>query len=523
MMKSHLNLVHGRYEVGKVRKYFSIRKMESPFLAALDVSAPLESQSDSLRRSSILIRVEEVASRWLDSEGEGSIPGKLLSFGSSILGVVTSESDLDAVMLIPSSISRETFFSSFVKMITDSAKDIGLQSIMAVPDAHVPVLKMVVDGLPLDILPCMAPLKRIKAFFESQAPSSGIYDFRLISINELDTPSVLALNGVRVGRTLVDSIRAGRVISTDELVVGGEARLKKFQVCLRVVKYWARQRGIYGNAIGFFGGVTWAILLVDVCLQNTHSAVNIDSCSESEILVKFFQALHEQVWGANKPVTLRPFTVSPPGSARGSPEDENEEKVDSLWDPSSSEADRRALMPVLTPVAPYMNSTFNVVQTTQRILTDEFRRAAEITKLSHWSIDSLCCSALLELEFLYPTRIVLSIKASEQSAEGKKWLFVWESLVGSKLRVLLFHLERVPGLICRPFPDAVPGESEFEVEFKIFMAIVPVNGQEKRVIDFNDSFAQFHGALVAAMEIRDDQEDLRRSCKLSVRLVSSSL
>ena len=498
--------------------------MENCLLSLLEVVTPLESPTEKERRMHTIARIEEVALDWLESEGRNNIPVKLLTFGSSILGVVTNESDLDAVLMIPQSISRETFFSNFVKKLSAAAEPLRIESLMAVPDAHVPVLKMVVDGLPVDILPCLVPERTLLAFLNSFDSLTSSYNFRLISVDELDTPSLLALNGVRVGRTLVDSVRAGRMIADDEQIVGGDLRLSKFQTCLRAVKYWAKQRGIYSNALGYFGGVTWAILLVRLCLSDSAC---IDSCSETELLARFFLSLNEQSWGAANPISLRPLpssiaqfilTLKPAGSAGASPDED--EKGESMWDPSVSDTDRRALMPVLTPVAPFMNSTFNTVPTTQRIMTDEFRRAAEICKTPDWSVETLWASSLPELEVRYPTRLQLSLKSKTQSEEGKKWLFVWESLVNSKLRVLLYHLERIPGVVCRPYPDAVRTKSDFELLFIVFLAIVPLNGQESRTIDFNDAVAQFHGALVQAMDIRDDHETIRASCHLSVSLVS---
>jgi poly(A) polymerase len=494
----------------------------------VDSVAPLESHDEATRRFSTISRLEEYSTRWLETESANDIPGKLLAFGSSILGVVTNKSDLDAVLMIPSTITRETFFSGFVQMLREASADLAIESIMAVPDAHVPVLKLVVDGLPVDILPCRVPQKRLLAVIASAPEDGGQFDFRHINMSELDTPSVLALNGVRVGRTLVDSIRAGRIVTQDEPIQGGDERFRKFQVCLRGVKYWAKERGIYSNALGFFGGVTWAILLVKVCL----SCISMDDLSDREILGRFFQFLFEQSWGSANPITLRPlpqaiaqFVASlrpgstPNISAVGSPDSDSEKSRESLWDPSVSEADKRALMPVLTPVAPYLNSTFNVVPTTQRILTDEFRRAFEITKTPHWSMKILCSPAVVELEKNYPTRLRISISAKPESSDKSKWLFVWESLVSSKLRVLLYHLERIPGLIARPDPLAIRNAPEDSIEFRIYMSILPLNGSGNRLIDFNEPVSQFHGALATAIESRDDQDDLRSNCKLAISLV----
>ena len=517
------------YDRRSISFYMSIDSLVADDLLInfIERVSPLEVDGQRTRRSQLVSRIESLANDWMKRLSDHSVSSKLLPFGSSILGVVTNESDLDAVLLIPSNVTREMFFQDFVSCLRGASAEMDIQSIMAVPDAHVPVLKMVVGGLAVDILPCLIPPKQLRALVNSNIENGSSFDFSLVTMTDLDTPSLLALNGVRLGRLLIDSIKSGRIVSDEEQVEGGEDRLVKFRLCLRVVKFWAKRRGIYCNAMGFFGGVTWAILLVRHCVcvvPGTESPL-IDVLSEKDLLARFFQSLHEQTWGASNPVLLRPLPPSiaqfitsirvPSNTASGSSspnDDDTDESLGSLWDPSMSEADRKSLMPVLTPMAPFMNSTFNVVSLTQKVLMDEFKRAAELTR-NNWNPETVCQSALPELQAHYPTK--LSIKLSSSSLE-EKWLFMWEALIVSKLRVLLYHLERIPGLYCRPFPVAVPvGDS---LVFSIFLAILPVNGQEKRLIDFNDAVAQFHGAVVAAMETRDDQVDLRNNCRLTVSL-----
>lgn len=494
----------------------------------IDLASPLESIEEKKRRLTVTRLLEEVCRKWLVAEDSTITQARLLTFGSSILDVVTNESDLDAVLLIPSSIPREKFFSNLVPILQDPPEGLVIESVMAVPDAHVPVLKMVANGMPVDILPCRIPPKDLRKLIDAPIPNNGGLDFNLISISDLDMPSLLALNGVRVGRTLVDSIRAGRIVAEDERIEGGEERMQKYRQSLRVIKHWAKQRGVYSNSLGFFGGVTWAILLVRVCLSVDPLLV-IDACSETEILARFFKSLYEQPWGAANPVSLRPlpsqlaqfvsslrqstanasFTPSPSDS------DTESKEADTMWDPSASEADRRALMPVLTPVAPFMNSTFNVVPSTMRILTDEFRRASEIAHSQDWSFEKLCASVREELVTDY--RLVIPLTLSVTHGDTKRLLFVWKSLVESKLRVLLYHLERLPGVICRPFPAPVP-VNETCFEFWICLALVPINHTANRTIDFNHAVGQFHGAIATAMASREDSEELRKHCGLSVTL-----
>jgi poly(A) polymerase len=501
-------------------------------LDVIETVFPLETQDERIQRTKLTADLEDRCLQWLLIEEPTSFPSKLLPFGSSILGVVTNESDLDTVLLLPDSISRERFFESFTRFITDSPGSLKIESVMAVPDAHVPVLKLIANGLPVDILPCLIPADDLRALLDSQQPD-GRLDFGVFSLENLDAPSLLALNGVRVGRTLVDSIRAGRVIADDERVESGDDRLAKFRICLRVVKHWAKERGVYSNAMGFFGGVTWAILLVRTCLALTDSKDPlIDKCSERQLICSFFKGLHEQVWGVPNPVSLRSLPPqlyqyisslrqsTPSISATGSPNDsesgqDSNNTEEAMWDPINSEADKRALMPILTPVAPFMNSTFNVVPTTHRILLDEFRRAYQITSLNPgFEIGELC--APVSISKFSPLAISLTLWVTEPSKQ--RLLFIWESVIASKIRVLLYHLERLSGVVCRPFPNPIK-HSQVKTEYCVGIACLPLNQTESRQINFNHAVGQFHGALVTALESRPDWEnELRKMCRLDIRL-----
>lgn len=481
----------------------------------LDKVFPLESVDESAKRDLVTREIELLANRWLQKEDPTAPSAKLLTFGSSILGVTTNESDLDTVLLFPATISREKFFESFVTMLQAEAPDtLRVESLMAIPDAHVPVLKMVIMGLPVDILPCRVPVKHLRALLGSLDPSTGQLNFNLLNYKDLDHPSLLALNGVRVGRTLVDSIRAGRVVAEDEQVSGGESRLVRFRLCLRLIKYWAQNRGIYCNALGYFGGVTWAILLVQVCVGE--GSILIDTCSsEYELLSKFFTYFRSWPWGVANPISLRSLpghltsylsilkqTGSDPSvSTSTTPlEEEDSEAADTvMWDPSQNEIDRKSLMPVLTPIIPYMNSTFNTLHSTSRVIADEFRRADEIMAGGATDLSQLCTPEGFDK---YAAAIVLTVDATD------RLLFVWESLVQSKLRVLVYHLERMEGVVCRPFPDSV------ENKFRIGISFV----SPAQVVDFNYAIGQFHGALVTAIDTRPDGEDLKKFCRIHITL-----
>merc|ERR1719183_3181188 len=116
--------------------------------------------------------------------------------------------------------------------------------------------------------------------------------------------------------------------------------------------------------MGFFGGITWSILVARVCQLYPHY-------TPSQLVNRFFRVYDQWTWSHNKPVML--CEILPAKAVPGM-------QSVKTWNPSVNQADRAHVMPVITPAFPAMNSTHNVTETTKRILLDEFRRGYELVK-----------------------------------------------------------------------------------------------------------------------------------------------
>jgi len=84
----------------------------------------------------------------------------------------------------------------------------------------------------------------------------------------------------------------------DKLVTEKDA----FRLTLRCIKLWAKNRGIYSNVIGYIGGVTWAMLVARVCIDNPNTPVH-------RLLAIFFQFYTTYEWGPKNPVALQAVQV----------------------------------------------------------------------------------------------------------------------------------------------------------------------------------------------------------------------
>jgi poly(A) polymerase len=78
---------------------------------------------------------------------------------------------------------------------------------------------------------------------------------------------------------------------------------ENFKETLRVVKVWAKNRGISSNAMGYLGGISWAILVAKICqIFPNHKP--------AKLLYEFF--LIFTIWNWKVPVRITPLPAGAP-------------------------------------------------------------------------------------------------------------------------------------------------------------------------------------------------------------------
>eukprot|EP00929_Paragymnodinium_shiwhaense_P063843 TRINITY_DN31946_c0_g1_i2.p1 TRINITY_DN31946_c0_g1~~TRINITY_DN31946_c0_g1_i2.p1 ORF type:complete len:564 (+),score=131.47 TRINITY_DN31946_c0_g1_i2:69-1760(+) len=92
-----------------------------------------------------------------------------------------------------------------------------------------------------------------------------------------------------------------------------------FRVLLRFVRHWAKRRGIFGNELGFLGGVAWAIACARVCQMYQGEPTE-------SLYARFFETL--ATWDWRKPLGLLPRGMMPAADeSQVSPGDDNSGKL----------------------------------------------------------------------------------------------------------------------------------------------------------------------------------------------------
>jgi hypothetical protein len=132
------------------------------------------------------------------------------------------------------------FFTTLVARLVDSP---GVVEVLPIPEAYTPVIKFSMDGIPIDMVFCALQLQQLPVL----PAELDVLDHKLLK--GLDQQSMRSLNGVRVAEWICRLV----------------PNIDSFTITLRIVKYWAKRRGIYSNVLGFFGGVNLAIMVAFVC------------------------------------------------------------------------------------------------------------------------------------------------------------------------------------------------------------------------------------------------------------------
>ncbi|KAH7437427.1 hypothetical protein KP509_05G071100 [Ceratopteris richardii] len=378
-------------------------------------SGLFESQEESILREEVLGHLDRIVKLWVTriSIARGysaqvvmEANAKIFTFGSYRLGVHGPGSDIDTLCVGPTYASREKdFFVVLHDMLLETPEVTELQ---AVSDAHVPILKFKFKGISIDLLYGRLALWVIQEDLDISQESI---------LRNVDEQSVRSLNGYRVTEEIVRLV----------------PNIHTFRATLRCIKLWAKKRGVYSNVMGFLGGVSWALLVARIC-QLYPNAV------PSMLVSRFFRVYTQWRWPI--PVMLRQIEE---GSSLGLP----------VWDPRKNPRDRSHLMPIITPAYPCMNSSYNVSNSTLRVMIEHFNTALEVCKAVEGK--QVGWSALFEAyEFLEAYRNYLEI---DVRANGQDDLRAWKGWVESRLRQLILKIEwHTHGVLqCHPYPCELIG------------------------------------------------------------------
>jgi poly(A) polymerase len=350
-----------------------------------------ESDDERQRRATAVGRLKVICTR---------LGLQLHPYGSHLLGTGSASSDVDAVAVGPSHLSREAFAQALIEALPHHDRD---ASGRFVADAAIPMVKLSLKGVHFDVSYASRP-----EGVEPCPPAELLARYG----EQLDTAGFRSLNGWADTHALLEAVEHHG------------AGLEPFRVVLRAVRAWARARGVSSHALGYLGGLSWAVMAAWSCTRAPREAASTDE----RLLAHFFGTF--AAWPWPQPVTVTPET------ARYRPEG------------------KRDLMPVVAPALPPRNTARNVSRSTLQVIREELARASELVQEARARGTEAAWEALFapaELSRETPVRLVVSIDAP--SPEAREAAAGW---VLGHLTALVYRLEGDRRLFARPFPSERP-------------------------------------------------------------------
>ncbi|KAL8002405.1 putative nucleotidyltransferase, class I-like, poly(A) polymerase [Plasmopara halstedii] len=339
------------------------------------------------------------------------VTATLLLGGSWHLKVGVAESDLDVVALMPYVITPDVFFTSMCEHLNHEE---SVTNLVARRQAAIPVLSFQLNGVRIDLLFARFAQNQTVPKHLPFLPGDDVEMMR-----DMDATSVRSLSVARVASLILE-------LAPNAIV---------FRSCLRVVRLWAKRRGVYSNKTGFLGGISWALLVCFVCQMFPRASV-------ASLVHRFFSVLAKWQWPT-------PILV-----AHTSVEGTFDRTVQ--WNPQLNIRDRAHLMPIITPGFPAVNTAVNVNLSTLCVLREEFARGQRIMddlrrrSLSHPSSWT---------QLFAPTEVLVrydNYVAIKLGAPNEATLAEWSSFVASRTRKLVESLQYTTSVASlHPLPDLI--------------------------------------------------------------------
>ena len=374
----------------------------------MDTHMVLETDEEMARRAEVMQKVEKLFKAWVVDVGtrilrmpEDEVEaagGEIFLSGSHRLNVREPGADIDTICVAPNFCTREHFFSSLKDTFLNHPDVTDFSA--AAENARVPIMSFDFERVSIDLL--------FARLADNIVPKNlDVLDDKILA--GIDEATEKSLNGPRVTLMIYE-------------LVGGDGMYQKFLIVLRCIRKWAKCRGLYGNKLGYLGGINCNLLVVLICQL-------YPKASPSTLLVKFF-LLFGKIWEWPKPVMINKIQPNPP-SLYGEQRE--------VWSP---ELYPQHVMPIITPAYPAMNSSASVSIHTRDIMQQEMARAHNIiTKIvnergQNWDILFEKSDFFLK----YTHYLCCHIVGTGEDNDSKSWIGFVESRIGR----LTQNLEYLP-------------------------------------------------------------------------------
>lgn len=235
-----------------------------------------ETVKESFHRRSALRYLESTTNYWINSKAKLSrecdsshtYKVKIFTHGSYRLGVHFKDDDIDVLLVVPKWISRGAFYREFPKFLR--MKSCVEYARRAQYYYTAPVIRTKLMGIKFDIIIARTKQNIVPDDFQLPERTTWLWS---------DMISFLCNDVVRNSLYMLNMVYSKHA----------------YRMALKAIRLWARRRGIYSNVLGYFNGVSLAIMTCRIC--------QLFPCASASLIVyHFFRIFSQWQWPA--PVRL---------------------------------------------------------------------------------------------------------------------------------------------------------------------------------------------------------------------------
>jgi poly(A) polymerase len=370
-------------------------------IATTNIPIDKEEMDEMRKREDILVDLKQIVKKWIvkvamrtgmNEELANQEVAKIFTFGSHRLGVNSRGGDIDTLVLAPNYVKRDEHFFGMMPDILRQEPDITDLVPVNGATVTVPLIKMKFHGISFDLLFASLDQQKIDERLEN------LNDDKILT--NMDDKMTRSVNGCRVADMILQCVDPNN----------DYFKISNFRTTLKLVKLWAKEKGVYSNSVGYLGGVSWAILVAKICQMFPNYKPN-------KLLEKFFFFYSNWNWHENA-VLIEVIR------------DSNEMKRDDKL---------YSCMQIWTPAYPSMNSASRVKETNLKVLSKLLQQGQEILKDATKTREERWKELFKKYEFFKEYHNFIEINVV---GRNKEEFTKWKSFVESQILTYIAKLEQ---------------------------------------------------------------------------------
>mmetsp|Transcript_35109 Transcript_35109/g.57369 ORF Transcript_35109/g.57369 Transcript_35109/m.57369 type:complete len:808 (+) Transcript_35109:157-2580(+) len=324
-----------------------------------------ESQEATARKKRVIGELKKLLTQWIrrclsmvkgiskaDIERSSCC---LFPFGSYELNAHFASSDIDLLCVGPRRVERSMLFSAeFVHMLES---DHRVTDVLQLQHAFVPLIKFTFDGVDIDLVYAQWDADFVGGGSgDDNDDESDEHTIDIFSSDYVksDAHTLYSLNGARATQAIKGLISNPRV----------------FEKTLRIIKFWARQRSIYSNVMGYLGGISWSIMTAKICIEHPDA-----NCVQ---LIRHFFDTYRRTDDCSGRIAIDSKLYAHLYAEHGHGPFNGATDYNHHGQRTSFAEEMR----ILTPAQPELNCAYNVIETTKNVILYELDRAYKLTHVN---------------------------------------------------------------------------------------------------------------------------------------------